>query len=236
MNILEVIFSLILFFTGIVLCHVAVYYLIPRIILRERYYLGGSVGRGLKKFKYEGGRGVLYEPHPSARKYIRSFALFTRDGYKHVMCRIGAGVNSLKYDVFMINISGKVIDSISVSEDFYTGSFTQPQMLHEDTSYIAISITEANGKELTPSAQRYYKLFDVAFFAVFMTVISFAILLLINFFMSSVIAPLTGDASIAIGNVAVFIIPSVIIAALCSVIVLASSAKKGIKVVVSAWK
>lgn len=236
MNILEVIFSLMLFFSGIVLCHVAVYYLTPRIILRERYYLGGSVGRGLKKFKYEGGRGVLYEPNPSVRKYIRSFALFTRDGYKHVMCRIGVGVNSLKYDVFMINMQGKVIDSITVSEDFYTGSFTQPQMVHEDTSYIAISITEANGKKLVPSAQRYYKLFDVVLFAVFMAAISFATLLLINFFVDSVIAPITGAVSMAVSDIIIFSIPSVIISVISSVIVLASSAKKGIKVVASAWK
>ena len=52
----------------------------PKCFLKTRYAYSSSMGRGLKKFVFPNGRGVLYEPHPHIRKYVNKYLLFATDG------------------------------------------------------------------------------------------------------------------------------------------------------------
>ena len=117
----------------------------PRLFLRIRYAVKDNLGRGLKKYVFPGGRGVLYEPHPSVRKYLNKYLLFVKDGYKYLKCCFDSGVTEISYKVVMLDNKDKAIEAISVTEDVKYIKSTANIRLHADTSYVAIVVSRVNG-------------------------------------------------------------------------------------------
>ena len=132
-------------------------YVFPRCIMRVRYSLSDKLGRGIKKCVYPSGRGVVYEPHPSVRKYVPRYALLTNDGYKCIKCQLDRNVKSLKYSVVMFNRKNRVIDVINVSETVGRAGESQFVMLHQQTSYVAFSLNEVNDSRVESGYMLYCK-------------------------------------------------------------------------------
>ena len=65
---------------------------IPRFFIKRRFLYDGHLGRGLKKYQSENGRAIVYEPHPSIRKYIKQYALVSDGGHKYLECNVDEGV------------------------------------------------------------------------------------------------------------------------------------------------
>ena len=124
-------------------------YLLPRLFLGFRHREQSELGRGIKKYVYLQGRAVLYEPHPTVRKFIPQYLLYTKEGYKYLLLRTDAAVRSISYTLTMIGNTGKVLDVLSLKEELRSTP-PQPFLLHADTSYVALSIREVNGLPLRP--------------------------------------------------------------------------------------
>ena len=90
--------------------------IIPGYVVKRKYYIDGNLGRGLRKYKSEDGRAIIYEPHPSIRKYIKQYALVCDGGHKYLECNMDRGVNRLIYTVIMLDRNDKVIDALEVEE------------------------------------------------------------------------------------------------------------------------
>ncbi len=104
--------------------------------------------RGLEKYVYPEGRGILYEPHPAFRKYVRQYALYTNLGYKYLKCKLDEEILHVKYTVVMFNKDNKILDVLNVNERNIPGTESKEIRLHHSTSYISLSVLEANGKPL----------------------------------------------------------------------------------------
>lgn len=206
---------------------------LPAFLLKLGCSLGKGVGRGYRKFSYPGGRAVAYEPHPSVRKYVNRYLLFVNDGYKYFKCRVDKGVKHLKYTVIMLNNKDKVIDTVEVEENIGDGIDGGNVLLHPDTSYVALSVNEANGISVKPQSVSYFSLARLAIYFAAVTLLSFAELLIatscIEKFMRlvfSMLLPISGFA----GR---YFLWALLIAACSLSVLLLYCKRKGIRVVLN---
>ena len=116
----------------------------PKFVLKPNYSVKSSTDRGIRKVRYDGGRGVVYEPIPAFRKYVPLYALYTGSGYKYFKCKVDPFVTAMTYEIILFSSKNKVIDMLSVKETV-TGGTTIPVLLHQDTSYVSLVIHTVNG-------------------------------------------------------------------------------------------
>lgn len=100
--------------------------------------------RGLKKFIYPDGRCVLYEPELAARRYVKSYALYTEGGYKYIRCKAADGVGNLWYDVYAFDNRNKLVDVVWVSEELGLARYTAAVALPPQTSYVRFVLRQAD--------------------------------------------------------------------------------------------
>ncbi len=148
---------------------------LPRFVIKRRYFCDENLGRGLKKYKSENGRAVVYEPHPSIRKYIKQYALISDGGYKYLECSLDSGVNHIVYNVVMLDRNDKILDVIEVMEFTAKRQLSQMVYLHPDTSYIALTVSAANGERIPSGDISYYRRKDVILFGAAVALLTFAL-------------------------------------------------------------
>ena len=124
-----------------------------------------SSDRGLKKYVYPTGRGIAYEPHPSIRKYIHRYILFTNDGYKYIQCKVDEAVVEANYTVVMFNRKNQVVDVLDVSEKNILKRETRAVMLHAETSYISLILNSVNNVNFENEPVQECKLWRLSVFA-----------------------------------------------------------------------
>ena len=146
--VIEIILQSLLLILACVLYCVLQRRILPRLFFGFRHVAERELGRGVKKFVYEDGRAVLYEPHPSVRKIIPEYLLYTNGGYKYVSLHIDPGVRTLSLTLTMLNNARRVIDVIDVRDTKREAHPIRPILLHADTSYIALTVREVNGLSL----------------------------------------------------------------------------------------
>ena len=142
-KIINLILLLFLLVLGVIFYFVLMVTVLPK-LLKIESSIRTSSDRGLKKYIYPEGRGIVYEPHPSIRKYVNRYVLYTKDGYKYLKCKLDISVERLNYSVVMFNRFNRVIDVIEVSERNISLGETQAVTLHGDTSYIAFVLDSVN--------------------------------------------------------------------------------------------
>ena len=110
---------------------------IPNLIMRLRYKGTVTRDRGVKKYVYENGRCVVYEPDINVRKYVKKYSLYTEDGYKYIQCEVAKQISYIRYDVYAFNNSNKLIDIINVNENIEgEEGYSAPVELPPETSYV----------------------------------------------------------------------------------------------------
>ena len=143
-------------------------------MLKRRYSISENCGRGLKKYVYPSGRGISYEPVPAIRKYVNRYLLFTDNGYKYFKCRIDEKVKDIAYTIVMRNNKNKVIDVIEVKSKNVEGRDLDPVLVHGDTSYVELILNSVNGNAVENEETAHYRLRDLLFYTLAMSVLSFA--------------------------------------------------------------
>ncbi len=91
--------------------------------------------RGLRKVKYEGGRGVVYTTSPKQRRYINKFAVYVQNGEKYVRCSIAPQIRFMRYDVISFDIRDRVLDVVSVNEHIVCSGVTDAVRVPTATAY-----------------------------------------------------------------------------------------------------
>ena len=109
-------------------------------------YKGGVNGRGLRKFTFPGGRAVTYEPHPAQRRFIPTYALIFKDGFKYLKIKASPSVYFLNYDVVAFDTVGRVLDIINVKEHISKNESAKSVIIPEDTSYVSLILYKVNGR------------------------------------------------------------------------------------------
>lgn len=124
-------------------------FLLPKIYLMNRYAVKKSGDRGIKKVPEKNGVSMVFEPALKWRKYVRQYVLSERQGKKRLMCKIHTDIAYLSYDIALFNNRNEVFDVITIREKIKKRGYTQTVDLPEETSYVAISVNEVDGKDFS---------------------------------------------------------------------------------------
>lgn len=228
--ILNSISLLLLLISGLTVYVILMKDVLPKCLVRVRYSFSGALGRGVGKYVSEGGRGVAYEPHPSIRKYVKRYAIFTSNGYKYIKCKLDSEVERLTYTVVMINNRNRVVDVIRVSDTVGGAEHTNSVMLHEDTSYVAFVLNSANGETVNEGGVMYCKPLGLVLYMLAVCVLSFAALALSAIVLSEILATAFMVEYSLLKSLPIYIVPSVMIGAICTALLLLYRNKNGVRV------
>lgn len=220
--------TLVLIVLEIILFFILMRRVLP-LILRVRCTLKGSRSRGLQRYIYPEGRGVAYEPHPSFRKYVDRYVLFTNEGYKYIKCRLCGDIGKLEYSVVMFNRKNKVIDVIDVTESDPFRSETSPVMLHHDTAYVDVIVTSVNGEKITKKSILCYKVWDIGFYVLAVSALCFGQLSFIYGMINLYLGWFGLTEYLLHLNVVDFIIPSLIIGVIMGAFAYLNGHSKGVR-------
>lgn len=203
--------------------------LIPKWALRITYDSREHLGRGLEKFVYPDGRAVTYEPHPSIRKYVKKYALFTLDGYKYIQLCIQDTVKSYSARIIVFDNRSRIIDIVDVFENLNSASSSRPLRLHGRTSYVAFILTEVNGRKqyVAPYMKNDLRSIFCYFAALF--VATFLEVLHIMLAIDSILI-LKGGSSIDV-KLPFLLVTAFLVGVACLAVTLMGRIKKGIRVV-----
>ncbi len=146
----QIITSIIVAF--LIILEIVLYFILSATVLPKivkiKCSVRSSTDRGLKKYIYPSGRAISYEPHPSVRKYIQRYILFTNDGYKYIKCRLDRGIDKLVFSVVMFNNENRVIDVLELTATNKGENETRSVLLHQDTSYVSVAVDSVNGNKM----------------------------------------------------------------------------------------
>jgi hypothetical protein len=222
-----------LLIAGIILHFVLIKDVLFKYILKADYSLDKYLGRGIKRFTLPDGRGVLYEPHPSARKYIRKYTLYAMDGYKYLQCKTDKKIGTLSYSVVMLNNRNRIIDTLSITEDTEHSAKTQPVMLHPETSYIALVLESVDGLLVNSSPFRFYKLYRILLLALSVAVLSFAELFAFSSFACFIMNKFLSMSANALASMEMYILIAAVSAVVFAAAAVANGYKNGIRVAIN---
>ena len=218
---------------GLILYYLLIKTVFPGIILKMRLNSEGSLGRGLRKLKSPEGRAVIYEPHPSIRKYIKKYMLFSNGGIKHLKCEIDEGISELDYNVVMFDNKNRVIDTLRISDYLKRSAVSHTVILHHNTSYVALIVNSVNGEKLQNVPMYYYKLSAVCIYGISVAVASFLMFILTSWTADRLFDVLFGVELGIFGIPASFILPSLVMGFAATALSVWFGGKKGARLVLN---
>ncbi len=143
-TVMEIILKGVIALSGIFMAYILIAFYFPRFIMKPTFAGKKISDRGLKKYVYEDGRGIVYEPEICARKYVKQYMLFTRDGSKYLKCYVNDKINHLSYDILVFNNRNKLIDVVTVSEQLKSSQTTSSVPLVAETSYVSLVVRKVD--------------------------------------------------------------------------------------------
>ena len=229
-NIFEAIFFAVLYLVSFAVYAKLIAGFLPKKLLPVIYDTQDHLGRGLKKMTYPEGRAVLYEPHPSIRKYIRQYLLFTADGYKYLQSQVGEGVKRYTASLICYDNTNAVLDVLDISESL-SESLGKPVRLHHKTSYIAYVLTSVNGTQLPKVHFMKTKITSMPLYIAAVSLVSFLQFAHTLFVINHVAELLDGGSNILNLEHSFFLLPSLAIVVICLLVTLLARIRKDVKVV-----
>ncbi len=121
--------------------------LIPGTIMRLSCKHENTRDRGIKKYIYENGRCVVYEPEINVRKYVKKYSLYTENGFKYMQCKLADRIHYIKYDVYAFDNRDKLLDIITVNENVDVGDeYSSSVAIPPETSYVRLVLRKVDAK------------------------------------------------------------------------------------------
>ncbi len=118
---------------------------LPDIFFNPNKHNSRQTGRGIKKFKFNNGRAIVFEPSVKVGKYIKQYIVSLNSGDKYLKCKVDKRIDKMSYTVIAIDAGDKVIDMIDVEDIVAKNGYTKAVVLPTDTSYVDIIVNEVNG-------------------------------------------------------------------------------------------
>ena len=174
--------------------------------------------RGLKKYVFPDGRGVVYEPAVKYRGFLKKYLLFEYKGKKYIKCHLSDDVDSLRYEAALYDNQDRLIKVIEIAENITKRCETKSTPIPKEASYACVVLKKVNETEVFDSLKRF-SIKKIAIFAAITTAMTVIYGALIRKLLLFIIAYSGGDVSISARfNVVSSIIVGVILVLLCIVI------------------
>ncbi len=118
----------------------------PSFFLKPKYNASLEGDRGLKKYLFEGGRAIVYEPSVDVKRYIKQYILTAIGNEKYIQCKFDIHIFSSKYEVYAFDCDDRRIDSIQIEEPDldYKNGISKPVLLPNATAYVRVSVKSVN--------------------------------------------------------------------------------------------
>lgn len=163
----------ILLFAGIALYVLLVTAVLPYFLLSPSMRPKKTGDRGIKKYVFPEGRGVVYEPALRYRKHINRYMLFEYKGNKYLKLKLDSGVISAECEVALYNNRGKVVKVISGVFGNKNGE-SEAVIIPRETSYAAMTLIGVNGVKLSDTPSAEISVVRLSVFAAITTVLTVA--------------------------------------------------------------
>ncbi len=169
--IFSIVFEITLCLMSIAIYTFVIGFALPSLLLRFKCSVRD---RGLHKYTYPEGRGVLYEPHPDLRKYVSSYLLFVKDGSKYIRCKVADDVERIEYSAVAFDARNRIIDVVRVKDSIGPAGCSKSVMLPMRTSYVSFLLSSVNGQKTEIGATLTFDKIRGAIFAVSVLVLTVA--------------------------------------------------------------
>lgn len=117
----------------------------PKLFLRVSWSKSDIKDRGIKKYAFDGGRAILYEPSISCRKYIKQYILSVNDGKKYLKCLIDERIESIRYEAAVFDANDRFVRLIEVCEPIKSEGDSSAVLLPPETAFVSLNVREING-------------------------------------------------------------------------------------------
>ena len=120
---------------------------LPDLLLKPLYNDSKEGDRGLRRYAFEGGRAILYEPSAPYRKYLKQYILSANGNEKYIKCKFADRVNAVRYEVIAFDSNDRMIDKVCIEEHIFkekeniAGAATLPRR----TAYVKVLLRSVNG-------------------------------------------------------------------------------------------
>lgn len=122
----------------------------PPIFLKPRYRYSAEGDRGIRRYAFEGGRAIVYEPSAPYRHILKQYILSANGREKYIKCKFIQSVYYVIYDVIAFDSGDRVIDTVRVEEDMEIGQqgISKASLLPGETAYVKVVIRAVNDAPL----------------------------------------------------------------------------------------
>lgn len=199
---------------------------IPQLTLKHKSVGVNTRDRGIKKYRFDDGRAVVYEPEFIYRKYVPQYMLLSKNKDKFIRCRINTNVRHIKYDVIAYDNKNKLIDVIGVDERLKNQKYTTSVLLPPETSYIRFVIRRVDNMFVSSEIKVKYSKISLIACATLIVAATAALGLCVNYCFSDLWQYLIFDK---LGNGEI-VIKSAIIGAVAAALMIRVYTKKNVKV------
>ena len=206
---------------------------LPKRILRPHINGRENLGRGIRKLRTDSDRAVVYEPHPSVRKYLHQYALFTRQGFKKLVCNLDTAVQRIEYTVQMFDNKGRMIDVLLIDDSPGERGVGSEVLLHSDTSYVSLIIKSVNGESISSNASLVYYAKELVLYSLWAFVANFFMFVLSSAVLQDMFNEMFSKRIYLLANLERFLVPSLVISVACTLLNIWRADKEGIRVVLN---
>lgn len=206
--------------------------IIPKFFLKVSNAENLVGDRGLRRYVFKGGRGIVYATIPSYHKYVDKYILYEKDGGKYVKCNVKKGVFALKYEIYTFDADSKLIDSITVDEKLISPCQTSNVKVNENTAYVRLVIRKLNNYQYDTEKTTKIKRSKIILFVITSLIVTVFESFVIRYAVYEVIKRLGSRvnllANLRFSDLAV-VICGLIVALIYTTITLSYYKKKGVK-------
>jgi hypothetical protein len=130
---------------SVVLYIIAISEWLPSLLVAKRKVSGRLYDRGIKKYAFPEGRGVVYQPGILSRKYVKKYMLFSYEGNKYIRCMFDGEVKTAFFELVIYDNQNVIIKTEDVFVELTQGFYSQAILLPAQTSHACLTVLEING-------------------------------------------------------------------------------------------
>ena len=119
----------------------------PHFFLTPSYKKHIPKDRGIGKYHFPEGEGIVFEADPAYQKYLKKFVIFSYNNRKYIKCNTSEEIVSIRYEIVAFNSRGKRIALIEVAENLKQHGVTQAVLLPDNTAYASVVLKTVNEQE-----------------------------------------------------------------------------------------
>lgn len=133
---------------SVILYILAVSEWLPSLLIAKRKASGALYDRGVKKYVFPEGRGVVYQPGLASRRYMKKYMLFCYEGRKYIRCMFDPNVSSAYSEILVYDTQNNIIKTVDLFTPVGDTTYSEAILLPDQTSHVTVTVLQVNGNNV----------------------------------------------------------------------------------------